>query len=450
VKTDTPAWGIEPVPDRYRVLGLGDSFLLWGNLGVSLLVLVAAAFLVPALSLQDALVAIVLGSLIGNLMLGAAGLIGADARVPGMVLLRAPLGQRGSFGPTALNVAQSVGWATFELIIIAAAAAALSDELFGFEAKSLWTVVFGAVAALLAFMGPVGVVRRVIRKFAVWVVLASLVYLTWWSLSETSFGTLWDRPAEGGMSIWLGIDLVVAITVTWTPLVADYTRFSRDRRSAFVGAGLGYFVAGTWMFVLGSFLVLARGLSDPVEVPAAVAAAGLAAALALLAVTVDETDEAFANIYSTAVSLQNWVPDVPQRLLVAAVSVLATIGALAIELRNYETFLLLLGSFFVPLFGVLLADWLLAGARYTADDVFRSPAFRPGLIAAWVLGFLLYHWLHVPPLGPSWWVDVVERVGQPDWDYGATLPSFAAAFGLGMLAVLLERRGAPARLRLGS
>jgi hypothetical protein len=172
VKTETPAWGIEPVPDRFRVLGLADSFLLWGNLGVSLLVLVAAAFLVPALSLQDALIAIVAGSLIGNLMLGAAGLIGADARVPGMVLLRAPLGQRGSYGPTALNVAQSVGWATFELIIIAAAAAALSDELFGFEAKSLWTIVFGAVAALLAFIGPVGVVRRVIRKFAVWIVLA--------------------------------------------------------------------------------------------------------------------------------------------------------------------------------------------------------------------------------------------------------------------------------------
>ena len=450
MKTDTPAWGIEPVPDRFRVLGFADLALLWGNLGVSLLVLVAAAFLVPALSLQDALIAIVAGSLIGNLMLGTAGMIGADARAPGMVLMRAPLGQRGSFAPTALNVAQSVGWATFELIIIAAAAAALSDELFGFEAKALWTIVFGAVAAWLAFMGPVGVVRRFIRKFAVWIVLGSLVYLTWWALSETSIGTLWDRPAEGGMSIWLGIDLVIALTVSWVPLVADYTRFSRDRRSALLGTGLGYFVAGTWMFVLGSFLVLGRGLSDPVEVPPAVAGAGLAAALALLAVTVDETDEAFANIYSTAVSLQNLVPELPQRLLVVAVSALATIGALAIELRNYEAFLLLLGSFFVPLFGVLLADWLLAGARYTADDIFRSPAFRPGLIAAWILGFLLYHWLHVPPLGPSWWVDLVERVGQPDWDYGASLPSFLAAFCLGALAVLLERRGAPARLRLGS
>ena len=58
---DTPAWGIEPVPPRLRVLGLVDQGLLWGNLGVSLLVLVAGTYLVPALSLPEAFLAIVLG-----------------------------------------------------------------------------------------------------------------------------------------------------------------------------------------------------------------------------------------------------------------------------------------------------------------------------------------------------------------------------------------------------
>src|SRR5918911_2723265 len=132
---ETPAWGIEPVPERLRVLGFLDSFLLWGNLSVSLLVIVAGALLVPALSLKLALLAILVGALFGNLMLGFAGAIGADARVPGMVLLRAPLGRRGSYLPTLLNVAQNLGWSTFELIIIATAASALSERVFGFGAK---------------------------------------------------------------------------------------------------------------------------------------------------------------------------------------------------------------------------------------------------------------------------------------------------------------------------
>jgi nucleobase:cation symporter-1, NCS1 family len=436
----TPAWGIEPVPDRLRTLGLADQTVLWGNLGVSLLVLVIGALLVPALTLRDALLAILVGGLIGNAMVGTAGMIGADARVPSMVLLRAPLGRQGSYVPTALNALQCLGWATFELIIIAAAASALSDELFGFEAKAAWTIFFGILAAAFALLGPVGFVRRILRRFGVWIVLASLAYLTWWALSEADLTALWNAPAEGGSSFWLGVDLVIAITVSWVPLVSDYTRFSQSRRAAFWGSGGGYFLGGTWMLALGVFIVLSRGVSDPVEIPPAVATAGLAAALALLAVTLDETDEAFANVYSAAVSLQNAASQIPQRLLIATVAALATLGALVVELRNYESFLLLLGSFFVPLFGVLLADWLRAGARYTRAQIFDAPAWRPELLLAWLVGFALYHWLHEPPLGPSWWVDIVEETRQPNIGIGASLPSFAAAFVLAYALASLGSR----------
>src|SRR5438445_11318322 len=105
----TPSWGITPVPERLRVFGLFDSLLLWGNLSVSLLVIVIGALLVPALSLKDALLAILVGAVVGNILLGLAALIGADARVPGMVVLRAPLGKRGSYGPSFLNIAPHVG-----------------------------------------------------------------------------------------------------------------------------------------------------------------------------------------------------------------------------------------------------------------------------------------------------------------------------------------------------
>ena len=160
------------------------------------------------------------------------------------------------------------------------------------------------------------------------------------------------------------------------------------------------------MLALGAVLVLDRGISDAVEVPAGVAAAGLASALALLAVTVDETDEAFANVYSAAVSLQNVVPARRRSACSSSRSRSSRRSARSrSSSRSYETFLLLLGSFFVPLFGVLLADWLLSGASYADVDFFAAPAFRPGPIGAWLAGFALYQWLH--PLGPSWWVELV-------------------------------------------
>jgi purine-cytosine permease-like protein len=135
---ETPDFGIEPVPERLRVLGILDGFLLWANLSVSLLVIVAGAFLVLpenefglALSLPEAAGAIVAAAVAGNVLLGLGGLIGADARVPTMVLMRAPLGRRGSYLPTALNVVQCLGWSVFELIIIATGASALSRQVLG-------------------------------------------------------------------------------------------------------------------------------------------------------------------------------------------------------------------------------------------------------------------------------------------------------------------------------
>ncbi len=431
--TQTPSWGIEPVPERLRVLGFVDTTLLWTNLGISLLVLVLPAYF--DLSLKDALAATLVGGLIGNAMLGVAALIGADGRVPTMVLQRAPLGQRGSYLATVLNVLQCLGWAVFELIVIATAAGLLADKLFGFEAVWLWKLVFGGVATLLALLGPIGFVRRFVRKFAIWAVAASIVYLGWWIVDGASIGRLWSHGGAHHGSFWLAVDTVVAVTVSWAPLVADYTRFSRDRRSAFFGVGIGYLLPTLFQFGFGSILVLSRGVdpAHPELILTAIAGGGAAAALALLALTVDETDEAFANVYSTAVSLQNLFPRVSQRALIVGVSILATAGALAIDMRSYQRFLLLLGAVFVPLLGVLVAHWLLAGAGYTARDIFEGPAFRPGSIFAWAAGFFLYEWLYQPPdLG--FWTRLLHHLPTPSYQFGASVPSFALAFVLAFAA----------------
>ena len=372
------AWGIEPVPERLRVLGFVDTTLLWINLGISLLVLVLPAYF--DLSLKKALAATLVGGLIGNSMLALAALIGADGRVPTMVLQRAPLGQRGSYIATVLNIAQCLGWAIFELIVIATAAGLLCDQLFGFHATWAWKLLFGGLAAVLALLGPDRLrapLRAQVRD-----------------LGGRAVGRLprvVDRrrreprqplvaPGAHHGSFWLAVDTVIAVTVSWAPLVADYTRFSRDRRSAFFGVGIGYLLPTLFQFGFGSILVLSRGVdpNHPELILTAIAGGGAAAALALLALTVDETDEAFANVYSSAVSTQNVLSRVPAARADRGASVIATAGALAIDMRSYQRFLLLLGAVFVPLLGVLAAHWLLNGAHYSERDIFGSPSFRPG------------------------------------------------------------------------
>jgi nucleobase:cation symporter-1, NCS1 family len=439
-------WGIEPVPERLRLLGFVDTTLLWTNLGISLLVLVLPAYF--DLSLKKALLATLVGGVIGNAMLAVAALIGADGRVPTMVLQRAPLGQRGSYVATVLNVLQCLGWAIFELIVIATAAGLLCDRLLGFKAIWLWKLVFGATATVLALLGPIGFVRRFVRKFAIWAVVASVIYLAWWIVEKGHVVRLWSHAGTHHGSFWLAVDTVVAVTVSWAPLVADYTRFSRDRRSAFWGAGMGYFLPTLYQFGFGSILVLSRGLdpNHPELILTAIAGGGIAAFLALVALTVDETDEAFANVYSAAVSVQNLLPKLSQRALIVATSAVSTAGALAIDMRSYQRFLLLLGAVFVPLLGVLVADWLLSGAHYTRERIFGGPAIRVGPVVAWVAGFLIYEWLY-QPTGLGFWSRLIARIPTPSYAIGASVPGFAASFLLTALFVTLGSARAAARTR---
>jgi purine-cytosine permease-like protein len=99
--------------------------VLWGDLGIGLLVLLAGSFLVPALSLPEALGAIVVGSVIGVALLGLMGVVGSQTGLPTMVCLRPALGRGGSYIATAFNVVQLLGWTVFELVIIGHAANAV-------------------------------------------------------------------------------------------------------------------------------------------------------------------------------------------------------------------------------------------------------------------------------------------------------------------------------------
>src|SRR2546426_11634619 len=128
-----PEWGVEPVPHGLRVLRTFDLFVLWSSLGIGLLVLAAGTLLIfgSGLTLGESAIVALLGSVLGSLMLAAAAHHGSRAGVPTMVSLRPILGRRGSYIPTALNVFQLLGWATFELLVMGIAAATLTGNVFG-------------------------------------------------------------------------------------------------------------------------------------------------------------------------------------------------------------------------------------------------------------------------------------------------------------------------------
>src|SRR5207249_9884912 len=106
---------------------------------------------------------------------------------------------------------------------------------------------------------------------------------------------------------------------------------------------------------LGAALLVGSNQGD---VFTAIAALGLGG-FPLLLILVDETDNGFANVYSTAVSIQNIKPRWRQLHLVIATTAAALAAAVLFQWNGqslggpYNNFLFAIGGIFVPLLGVL-------------------------------------------------------------------------------------------------
>lgn len=418
-----------------RSLGTADQVVLWWNLGISLLLPVTATFLLqPGMSLWAALAAIAVGTVVGNVLLGLGARAGGETGAPAMVLLRGLFGRKGSYLPTILNLAQCVGWATFEIVIIAETA----DRVVGGGWRWPFVLVAGGLATAMA-VRPIAVIRT-LKKYVVWLVIASTIYLFVQILRE-DLGSFSDGGFGG---FWLSVDLVTSLSVSWIPLAADYSRHSKDGRSAFVGASVGYGLSSAAFFALGVLALASLGLAPGFDVIDALI--GIPAGwLALLILVIDEVDEAFANVYSTAISAQNVAPRVDRRWLAVGVGVLATVLALGVDIVEYESFLFLIGSVFVPLFATFAVDYyVLRRGRW---DVTDDAPTRWVMVIPWSAGFITYQLLN-PGLvdwWARWWVARREDIGfTPESWMSATLISFAVAAVLTFVIGRVRDR-APAR-----
>src|SRR5438477_314865 len=189
LERETPHWGIRPVPDALRRFSGVDLAELWGDLSIGLLVLVSGALLVPGLGLPMAVLAIVVGTVIGCVPLGLVAAAGARDGVPSMVLFRPVLGLRGSYVPSVANLVQLIGWTAFEFWAMGRIANAVSTSLFGLDATFLWMLVVAVVCTALALAGPIFTVRRWLERFGVWIVAA--VGWACWRCASASPTTRW-------------------------------------------------------------------------------------------------------------------------------------------------------------------------------------------------------------------------------------------------------------------
>ena len=394
---------LTPIAPERRLFALHDHAALWFSLGVGLLVMQVGAYLMPALSTKEALIAIVGGSLIGAGMLGWVAKLGCDSGLASAGLMHAVYGRSFARLPIILNIVQLLGWGTFELVVMRDATVAIGRQSGGMLAgywPVLATLLWGGVITLLISGSMVQLVRQIISRVALPLVVLSLLWLTWKFLDMANaqgLEQLWQRRGEGGMGVLPALDLVIAMPISWLPLVADYARHGRSGSAALRGTWAGYALANIWCYSLGVLVALVLP-SENLVTALLLAQGGL---IALSLILIDEVDNAYGDAYSGAVSTHSLLPRWSVRQWGLLIAVLSTGMALVLPMHSLEPFLLLLSSVFVPLFGVILGS--LAGRINVASLMQNARSAHVAPIAIWIAGIACYHLLaqFAPILGSA-------------------------------------------------
>jgi purine-cytosine permease-like protein len=211
------------------------------------------------------------------------------------------------------------------------------------------------------------------------------------------------------MGMLAALDLVIAMPVSWLPLVADFSRHGRRGRDAMSGTWLGYTVANVWCYALGVLVAITTPSTDLVA--ALLLAQGGLIALGLI--LVDELDNAYGDVYSGSVASHSLLPRWSVRQWGMCIAVVCTALATVLPMHSLEPFLLMLSSVFVPLYGVILAR---LGTAANIAALVSERRVNPSAVAIWLLGIASYH---------------LCAQFAPDW--GSALPSLALTFALAWL-----------------
>jgi purine-cytosine permease-like protein len=418
-----------------RPLTARNYIMLWGALSMSLLVFVPGAYLVPALHLRDALAVAVLGSAAGASVLAAVAALAARRRRNTVGLLSSALGVPAGTVIATMLLLRHVVWATFTLAF-AAHVAAHVPGLGG--SKTLWGIALGALAMALALLPTRTFIERWLGWFAFWIGLLLIAMISVTGLTSYGVPVLHDADGMGGWPTRAqGFDLIAALPLLWLPVVADYANGARSPRDASAGAFAGAGVFTAWYAIVGMMWVFTVSAGDVAgfisQIPIGAGAVVIVIAL--------QSNAIAANMYAASQAGgrfgYRWF-----RPALVAVGVLAGALVVATDALGVEDLAMLLASFFLPLFAVVLA-------RNVIQEAPRVLSWF-----CWGVGVLAYGWIN--PGDVRYWRDAMHFIfatvlrapfplGGDLTPLPATVVSFAVAAGVYLLLASIWSAGPKAR-----
>ncbi|MGL4986847.1 MAG: putative hydroxymethylpyrimidine transporter CytX [Treponemataceae bacterium] len=361
----------------FKLMSFVSSSFLWFGAAVSIAEIITGALLAP-LGFFWGFVAILLGHVIGCTLFFFAGYIGAKNRSSSMESVRLSFGKKGSFLFSSLNILQLVGWTAVMIIGGSHSASAVFSSHSILNSPIVWSILMGILICLWVFAGIVNVGKlNVVAVSALFILTIILGFVVFSGNREFSsdFAGL-----STGISFGIAVELSIAMPLSWLPLISDYTKNTHKPFAFTLVSTLCYFIGSTFMYTIGLGSALFTGTSDIVTILMQ-AQLGIVALVIVILSTVTTT---FLDVHSAGESFANMSKKMNSKHVALIACVIGTMLAIFMPIDQYQNFLLLIGSVFVPMIVILLTDFFII-KKSSENRVINWVN-----IVVWFVGFILY------------------------------------------------------------
>ena len=340
------------------------SMLAGGNIGTSL-------------NMGDFIKAVIFGNILLCIYTGLLAYIAGDTGLSTHLLARYSFGEKGSYLLSFLVSVTQVGWFGVGVAMFAIPVSKVTGI-------NLWTliIVSGLFMTATAYFGMKSL--TILSMIAVPAIAILGSVSAGKAITDVGgiAGLLSIEPT-GSMTMSAALAAVVGTFISGGTLTPDFTRFSKDRKTAVSTTVIAFLIGNSLMLAFGAIGAMATGQADISEV---MFAQGLIIpAIIILGLNIWTTND--NALYGSGLGFAN-ITKQPKSRMVIINGIVGTLLAMILY-NNFMAWLNMLNSFIPATGAVLIADYFIINkGKYTDFKTTKFKSVNINAIIAWVAGVI--------------------------------------------------------------
>lgn len=335
-----------------------------------------------ALTVQDALWALLIGSLILTLIGGAMGTIGVRSRLSSYLLVRIAFGNAGASIVNLAFAVSLIGWFGFNIDLFSNAVVQLLSVEFNIVIPEWPIDIFAGVCMLITTLYGFKAIN-ILASFMVPILAIVTGMMLFGAIEEMSFSQYLAFEKAATLTLGDGVSAIVGVVIIGAIILPDITRFSKQKNGGLYTVFCSYMVVELFVLFVSIFAATAMQETEILNLMLKLNLGFFAFFIIIAGSWVLNS----LNLYSTTLSVEATFPKWNKKIVIVVLGVIGILAAFMNILDIFIAFLSFLSDIFVPVAGVIIIDALfIKPEKYNIKTLENHFKFSIPAFFAWLVG----------------------------------------------------------------